>query len=128
MAHSTPRFLQGTYAIEGKGLDKPDLLDDALPAPAHPAGESALAYRRLPPRHRRHLMAERVGALARRRARQHPRLPVEVDQLAEPHVLEHGQAHHPAQVAAAVRKVHRFAAELAALAGKEDGRSPGGEE
>lgn len=30
MAHSTPRFLQGTYAIEGKGLDKPDLLDDAL--------------------------------------------------------------------------------------------------
>ena len=30
MAHSTPRFLQGTYAIEGKGLDKPDLLDSAL--------------------------------------------------------------------------------------------------
>jgi hypothetical protein len=30
MAHSTPRFLQGTYVIEGKGLDKPDLLDDAL--------------------------------------------------------------------------------------------------
>ena len=30
MAHSTPRFLQGTFAIEGKGLDKPDLLDDEL--------------------------------------------------------------------------------------------------
>jgi assimilatory nitrate reductase catalytic subunit len=30
MAHSTPRFLQGTYAIDGKGLDKPDLLDPAL--------------------------------------------------------------------------------------------------
>jgi assimilatory nitrate reductase catalytic subunit len=30
MAHSTPRFLQGTYAIEGKGLNKPDLLDAAL--------------------------------------------------------------------------------------------------
>lgn len=30
MAHSTPRFLQGTYAIEGKGLDKPDLLDASL--------------------------------------------------------------------------------------------------
>src|SRR3954467_12200278 len=30
MAHSTPRFLQGTYAIDGKGLDKPDLLDAGL--------------------------------------------------------------------------------------------------
>ena len=30
MPHSTPRFLQGTYAIDGKGLDKPDLLDDGL--------------------------------------------------------------------------------------------------
>jgi assimilatory nitrate reductase catalytic subunit len=30
MAHSTPRFLQGTYAIEGKGLDKPDVIDPAL--------------------------------------------------------------------------------------------------
>jgi dTDP-4-amino-4,6-dideoxygalactose transaminase len=32
------------------------------------------------------------------------------------------------QVAAAVRKVHRFAAELAALAAKEGGRPPGGDE
>jgi assimilatory nitrate reductase catalytic subunit len=30
MAHSTPRFLQGIYAFEGKGLDKPDLLDESL--------------------------------------------------------------------------------------------------
>ena len=27
---STPRFLQGVYTFEGKGLDKPELLDPAL--------------------------------------------------------------------------------------------------
>ena len=37
MAHSTPRFLQGTYVIDGKGLDKPDRLDDSL-AYTVPAG------------------------------------------------------------------------------------------
>jgi assimilatory nitrate reductase catalytic subunit len=42
MAHSTPRFLQGTYAIEGKGLDKPDLLDDALTYTV-PAGHTTQA-------------------------------------------------------------------------------------
>jgi len=30
VAHSTPRFLQGTYTFEGRGLLKPDLLDPAL--------------------------------------------------------------------------------------------------
>jgi assimilatory nitrate reductase catalytic subunit len=28
--HSTPRFLQGVYSFEGKGLDRPFLLDPAL--------------------------------------------------------------------------------------------------
>ncbi|MBB2947454.1 hypothetical protein FB565_007225 [Actinoplanes lutulentus] len=28
--HSTPRFLQGVFAFEGKGLDRPSLLDAAL--------------------------------------------------------------------------------------------------
>ena len=27
---STPRFLQGVYTFEGKGLDKPELIDPAL--------------------------------------------------------------------------------------------------
>jgi assimilatory nitrate reductase catalytic subunit len=28
--HSTPRFLQGVYTFEGKGLDRPFLIDAAL--------------------------------------------------------------------------------------------------
>jgi assimilatory nitrate reductase catalytic subunit len=28
--HTTPRFLQGVYSFEGKGLDQPFLLDGAL--------------------------------------------------------------------------------------------------
>src|SRR5688572_15867447 len=28
--HSTPRFLQGVYSFEGKGLDRPFLIDPAL--------------------------------------------------------------------------------------------------
>jgi hypothetical protein len=38
MARSTPRSLQGTYAIEGKGLDKADLLEPHLAAPEGAAG------------------------------------------------------------------------------------------
>ncbi|WP_433832033.1 molybdopterin oxidoreductase [Actinoplanes sp. CA-015351] len=40
--HSTPRFLQGVFAFEGKGLDRPSLLDAALSWTV-PAGSNAQA-------------------------------------------------------------------------------------
>ena len=42
--HTTPRFLQGIYAFDGKGLDQPFLLDIALTYQVPDGAVSQLVY------------------------------------------------------------------------------------